>query len=134
MRRLHDTDRSGWWYLIGLIPYVGIIILLVILAGKGTPGPNRYDAGDRFTSMSEAGVLVSVGMVKQVRGRLLAAVGVYPGERVKPVLEDAPQVHRAPVTPQVDSLVAVDPALDPSPDLVAGGSIIAQALMKGGPP
>jgi uncharacterized membrane protein YhaH (DUF805 family) len=45
VRRLHDTDRSGWWYLIGLIPYVGIIILLVILAGKGTPGPNRYDEG-----------------------------------------------------------------------------------------
>ena len=43
-RRLHDTDRSGWWYLIGIIPYVGIFILLVILAGKGTPGPNRYDA------------------------------------------------------------------------------------------
>jgi uncharacterized membrane protein YhaH (DUF805 family) len=45
VRRLHDTDRSGWWYLIGAIPYVGVIILLVILAGQGTPGPNRYDEG-----------------------------------------------------------------------------------------
>lgn len=44
VRRLHDTDRSGWWYLIGAIPYVGVIILVVILAGQGTPGPNRYDA------------------------------------------------------------------------------------------
>jgi uncharacterized membrane protein YhaH (DUF805 family) len=45
VRRLHDTDRSGWWYLIGAVPYVGVIILLVILAGQGTPGPNRYDEG-----------------------------------------------------------------------------------------
>jgi uncharacterized membrane protein YhaH (DUF805 family) len=45
IRRLHDTDRSGWWYLIGAVPYVGVIILLVILAGRGTPGPNRYDEG-----------------------------------------------------------------------------------------
>ena len=28
-RRLHDTDRSGWWMLIALIPVVGIIVLLV---------------------------------------------------------------------------------------------------------
>lgn len=45
VRRLHDTDRSGWWYLIGVVPYVGIVILLVMLASKGTPGPNRYDEG-----------------------------------------------------------------------------------------
>ena len=45
VRRLHDTDRSGWWYLIALVPYVGVIILVVILARAGTPGPNRYQPG-----------------------------------------------------------------------------------------
>jgi uncharacterized membrane protein YhaH (DUF805 family) len=44
VRRLHDTDRSDWWYLVGVIPYLGLIILVDILAGQGTPGPNRYDA------------------------------------------------------------------------------------------
>lgn len=34
-RRLHDTDRSGWWQLITLIPLLGIIVLLVFLAQKG---------------------------------------------------------------------------------------------------
>ena len=29
VRRLHDTDRSGWWILIGLIPIIGWILLLV---------------------------------------------------------------------------------------------------------
>jgi uncharacterized membrane protein YhaH (DUF805 family) len=42
IRRLHDTDRSGWWVLIGLIPLIGTIWLLVLLASQGTAGPNRY--------------------------------------------------------------------------------------------
>ena len=41
-RRLHDTDRSGWWLLIGIIPFVGFIVLLVFFALDPTPGPNRY--------------------------------------------------------------------------------------------
>jgi uncharacterized membrane protein YhaH (DUF805 family) len=42
IRRLHDTDRSGWWMLIGLIPIVGAIVLIVFWASAGTPGPNDY--------------------------------------------------------------------------------------------
>jgi uncharacterized membrane protein YhaH (DUF805 family) len=42
MRRLHDTGRSGWWILIGLIPIVGGIILLVFECGDSQPGTNQY--------------------------------------------------------------------------------------------
>ncbi|MCS0638277.1 DUF805 domain-containing protein [Streptomyces sp. LP05-1] len=42
IRRLHDTDRSGWWVLIALIPLVGSIILLVFLASEGKPGVNAH--------------------------------------------------------------------------------------------
>jgi uncharacterized membrane protein YhaH (DUF805 family) len=42
VRRLHDTDRSGWMFLIGLIPLVGGIILLVFTCQRGTPGDNRF--------------------------------------------------------------------------------------------
>lgn len=38
IRRLHDTNRSGWWLLIGLIPLVGAIILIVFLAQKSKSG------------------------------------------------------------------------------------------------
>ena len=41
-RRLHDTDRSGWWQLIALIPLLGAIILLVFLGQKGQPNSNRF--------------------------------------------------------------------------------------------
>jgi uncharacterized membrane protein YhaH (DUF805 family) len=42
VRRLHDTGRSGWWYFIGLVPFVGFIILIVFLATEGQAGPNQY--------------------------------------------------------------------------------------------
>lgn len=42
VRRLHDTDRSGWWYWIALIPLVGFILLIVWLATRGTQGQNSY--------------------------------------------------------------------------------------------
>jgi uncharacterized membrane protein YhaH (DUF805 family) len=45
VRRLHDTDRSGWWLLIALVPFVGAIVLLVFYIMKGTEGPNQYDDG-----------------------------------------------------------------------------------------
>jgi uncharacterized membrane protein YhaH (DUF805 family) len=37
-RRLHDTERSGWWLLIGLVPVVGFIVLVVFLAQKSAGG------------------------------------------------------------------------------------------------
>jgi uncharacterized membrane protein YhaH (DUF805 family) len=44
VRRLHDTDRSGWWLLIGLIPLIGLIVLIVWYVTEGTKGPNRFGA------------------------------------------------------------------------------------------
>jgi uncharacterized membrane protein YhaH (DUF805 family) len=42
VRHLHDTNRSGWWMLIGLVLYVGGIVLLIFTLLQGTPEPNRY--------------------------------------------------------------------------------------------
>lgn len=42
VRRLHDGDRSGWWFWIILIPLVGALFLLYWLVSKGTTGPNDY--------------------------------------------------------------------------------------------
>ena len=46
VRRLHDTDKSGWWILISLVPLVGIIVLIVFLATDGDPGANQYGNPD----------------------------------------------------------------------------------------
>ncbi len=42
VRRLHDTNRSGWWYWIALIPVIGIFILLYFFVSKGTDGDNDF--------------------------------------------------------------------------------------------
>ena len=44
IRRLHDTDRSGWWLLIMLIPLIGVVVLIVFMCLRGTDGPNRFGA------------------------------------------------------------------------------------------
>ena len=46
-RRLHDTDRSGWWQLIVLIPLVGFIVLIVFWAADSKPGENRFGANPK---------------------------------------------------------------------------------------
>ena len=46
-RRLHDTDRSGWWQLILLIPLIGWIIYLVFVCGDSKPGANRFGANPK---------------------------------------------------------------------------------------
>ena len=42
IRRLHDTDRTGWWILIGLIPLIGLIVLLIFYVRRATAGDNQY--------------------------------------------------------------------------------------------
>lgn len=51
VRRLHDTGRSGWWYLVGFVPF-GSIVLLVFTVLEGDPHANQYGpdpkAGERY--------------------------------------------------------------------------------------
>lgn len=42
IRRLHDTGRSGWWFLISLLPIIGLIVLLVFLVLDSEEGENAY--------------------------------------------------------------------------------------------
>ncbi|MEU9292113.1 DUF805 domain-containing protein [Streptomyces sp. NPDC048266] len=42
VRRLHDTDRSGWWILIGLVPLVGSIVLIVFTCLEGDQRENAH--------------------------------------------------------------------------------------------
>ncbi|HAI94383.1 MAG TPA: DUF805 domain-containing protein [Xanthomonadaceae bacterium] len=42
VRRFHDQDKSGWFVLFNLVPYVGGFVVLVFMCLRGTPGPNRF--------------------------------------------------------------------------------------------
>lgn len=42
VRRLHDTGKSGWWILIGLVPFVGTIVLFVFTVLNSEAVENRF--------------------------------------------------------------------------------------------
>lgn len=42
VRRLHDIDRSGWWYFITFVPLVGPFVLLYFMVKRGDQGPNSF--------------------------------------------------------------------------------------------
>jgi uncharacterized membrane protein YhaH (DUF805 family) len=48
VRRLHDTNRSGWWLLIGLIPLVGAIALLIFMVQDSQDGENEYGSNPKL--------------------------------------------------------------------------------------
>jgi uncharacterized membrane protein YhaH (DUF805 family) len=52
VRRLHDTDRSGWWFLVTLVPFVGSFILLFFLCVDGTVGENRFGPNPKGLELS----------------------------------------------------------------------------------
>ena len=53
-RRLHDTDRSGWWLLIGFVPLIGSIVILVFMIQDSQPGENRYGTNPKATEAPES--------------------------------------------------------------------------------
>lgn len=54
VRRLHDTGRSGWMLLVGLIPFVGALVLLVFHCLDGAPGDNQYGPNPKAHSLQAA--------------------------------------------------------------------------------
>ena len=47
VRRLHDTGRTGLWWLFGLVPVLGWIVLVVFCSADGAAGANRYGPGPK---------------------------------------------------------------------------------------
>jgi len=50
VRRLHDTGRSGWWLLIGLIPLVGFIVLIVFMVQEGSENDNEFGSNPKLVA------------------------------------------------------------------------------------
>lgn len=51
VRRLHDTGRSGWWLLIGLIPVIGTIICFVFMVQDSESSENEYGSNPKGTGI-----------------------------------------------------------------------------------
>jgi len=53
VRRFHDQDKSGWFVLLGFIPYVGGLIVLVFMLLEGTKGDNRFGPDPKDPSQAD---------------------------------------------------------------------------------
>ena len=58
VRRFHDLDMSGWMYLLGMIPYVGGLILFVFSLLDSKPGTNAYGVSPKYGGNIQADVFV----------------------------------------------------------------------------
>ena len=48
VRRLHDTNRTGWWTALALVPIVGPLVLLYFAVLPGDVQPNNYGPNPKF--------------------------------------------------------------------------------------
>ena len=53
VRRLHDTGKSGWWVLMGFVPFAGAIVLFVFTVLDSTPGENKYGPSAKDATASQ---------------------------------------------------------------------------------
>ena len=66
VRRLHDKNRTGWWYLLFFLPLIGVIVLLIWFCGKGTDGANRFGPDPLFGGDDEAeSPLTAVSVIRR---------------------------------------------------------------------
>ena len=71
-RRLHDTDRSGWWQAMPIVPFIigGIVVLVAFLADQNNPNPALIVIG---------GVCMLVGLVTLIILIVWLATDTQPG-------------------------------------------------------
>lgn len=55
IRRLHDAGNSGWWILMGLIPYLGELLLFLQFCEKSNDGENKYGPNPYDAPLDEDG-------------------------------------------------------------------------------
>ena len=97
VRRLHDTSRSGWWLLIGLIPVVGTIILIVFWV-QDSHGDNQYGPSPKAVGSTAAPVDPSTAQPPEPHGPAPGA-GAAPGRSRRRAV--SPQAERAPATSDI---------------------------------
>ncbi|EGA67950.1 hypothetical protein VISI1226_08484 [Vibrio sinaloensis DSM 21326] len=50
VRRLHDIGRTGWWVLIGIIPLIGMIVLIYFAVCDSKEGENEYGPNVKYAA------------------------------------------------------------------------------------
>ena len=76
VRRLHDTNHSGWWFLVGLIPVIGALMLLALMMRESDPGENRF--GPNPKAVPVVATVPGDGVTSLLRFRTIARKPKFP--------------------------------------------------------
>ena len=60
VRRIQDTNRSGWYFMLSFVPFVGEIIMLVFALIPGTKGENLYDKNETYNNKSRLALYIPI--------------------------------------------------------------------------
>ncbi len=74
-RRLHDTGRSAWWILIGLVPFIGGFVLIIFAILDSQTGTNKYGdnpKGNTYVSQKANVVLIVILVIVAVALMMVA--------------------------------------------------------------
>ncbi len=80
VKRLHDLDYCGWWYLVFLLPLIGNILWLLLFFVPGTYGANRY--GEATAKPSKIYSVMLYGSLIFLIAIIVSYVSLMPGEVV----------------------------------------------------
>ncbi len=75
IRRLHDIGKSGWWYFIIFIPFVGAIWLLVLYVVDSSPGDNKYGPNPKGIVTAEPNGKINVWIIVAIVIASLLIIG-----------------------------------------------------------
>ena len=82
VRRLHDTEHSGWWLLIVLVPLIGAIVFLIFMIREGQPGLNRFGPNPKeFVASRAPAMAAAVQVGTQAEGQTLMAFCIRCGTK-----------------------------------------------------
>ena len=87
VRRLHDTNRSGWWILTGLVPILGWIALLIFYVEDSRPGVNQYGPNPKGVQATQPTVDERLRQLELLRSRGTITLQEYE-ERRQDVISD----------------------------------------------
>ena len=83
VRRLHDTGRSGLYYFIGFIPFVGEILLLIFLLEDSQPNTNMYGPSNKYVNNTTNPILAQGNYVPPQGNIVVQGNIVYPQNYVQ---------------------------------------------------
>ena len=99
IRRLHDTGRSGCYYLLSFIPF-GSIVLLIFFVEDSQQNLNEYGPSPKYI-LIQSGSLVANSQINSIEGMAAPNYGYIQGYEVAPPYQQFPQYPQVNTQPNL---------------------------------